>query len=205
MISLREKRSQNINLNFPDMKLNVYSFFAIFLLVLLTNCYRESSNTLLQQKGKSQTTVIQLLQQIDSLGDLGEYNATIAKDYIAKAEEFANSYPEDNMAPEFLYKAGLMAMTVAKLSDNKEETELFCQKALSLFNGIQKVYPDYSNIKNCMLNKGVVYDDILHDYQNAEIQYREFIAKYPADTLATNIETYLQFLGKSPEEILGLN
>ena len=187
------------------MKLNVYSFFAIFLLVLLTNCYRESSNTLLQQKGKSQTTVIQLLQQIDSLGDLGEYNATIAKDYIAKAEEFANSYPEDNMAPEFLYKAGLMAMTVAKLSDNKEETELFCQKALSLFNGIQKVYPDYSNIKNCMLNKGVVYDDILHDYQNAEIQYREFIAKYPADTLATNIETYLQFLGKSPEEILGLN
>jgi len=202
MISLREKRSQNINQNYPDMKLNVNSFFAIFLLVLLTSCYRESSNTLLQQKGKSQTTVIQLLQQIDSLGDLGEYNATIAKDYIAKAEEFGSSYPEDPMSPEFLYKAGLMAMTVAKLSEDKEETELYCQKALSLFNGIQKVYPDYSNIKNCMLNKGVVYDDILHDYQNAEIQYREFIARFPTDSLAINIEAYLQFLGKSPEEIL---
>jgi TolA-binding protein len=48
----------------------------------------------------------------------------------------------------------------------------------------------------------VVYDDILHDYKNAEILYREFIVRYPTDTLAMNIESYLQYLGKSPEDII---
>jgi len=202
MILLREKRSQNINQKIISMKQKVLSLFVSISLVFATGCNRESGNTLLQQKGKSQTTMIQLLHQIDSLGDLGEYNITIAKDYIAKSEEFSSTYPEDPMSAEFLYKAGLLAMTVAKVSETTEETKLYCQKALIIFDDIQRVYPDFIHIKNCMLNKGVVYDDILHDYQNAEIQYKEFIVKYPTDTLAMNIESYLQFLGKSPEEIL---
>jgi tetratricopeptide (TPR) repeat protein len=183
------------------MKQKVLSLFVILILVFGTSCSRESCNTLLQEKGKKQTCVIQLLQQIDSLSNLGECYYTIAKDYIAKTEDFSNTYPEDPMSAEFLYKAGLIAMTVAKISENQEETDAYAQKALSIFDDIQRVYPDYANIKNCILNKGVIYDDILHDYQNAEIQYRELIARYPADTLAINIKSYLQYLGKSPEEI----
>jgi len=202
MILLREKRNRNINLKINNVKKKLLSLFLIILLIFVTNCYRESGNTLLQQKGKLQTEIIQLLQQIDSLGNRGEYNTLIAKDYITKAEKFSNKYPEDPMSAEFLYNAGLLAMTIAKITENQEEIELYCQKALTIFNNIQKVYPDYHNIKNCMLNKGVVYDDILHDYQNAEIQYREFIVRYPTDSLAMNMELYLQFLGKTPEEIL---
>jgi hypothetical protein len=184
------------------MKITRFTTFVFFLLFFVTSCYREQGNILLQKKGKTQTSTIQLLQQIDSLGDLGEYNVSIVKDYIAQAEEFSSAYPEDPLSAGFLYKAGLMAMTVAKVSETPEETELFCLKALSIFDDIQKVYPDFDGIKNCILNKGVVYDDILHDYQNAEIIYREFIARYPTDTLAINIESYLQYLGKTPEEIL---
>jgi len=202
MILLREKRSRNINQNSINMKLKRIFQIAIILVIFAVGCYRESNNTMLQQKGKSQISVLQLLQQIDSLSNLGEYNATIAKEYITKVEEFHGKYPEDPMSPEFLFKAGLLAMTVAKITDNQEETEFYSQKALSIFDEIQRVYPDNANIKNCMLNKGVVYDDILHDYENAEIQYREFIIKYPTDSLAINIESYLQYLGKSPEEIL---
>ena len=202
MILLRGKRSLNTKQKTINMRIEKFTPLAIILLVLFTSCYRESSNTLLQQKVTSQTNMLQLLQKIDSLGDLGVYNAAIAMDYIAYAENFGSAYPEEQMAPEFLYKAGLMAMTVAKLSENKEEREFYSQKALSIFDGILKVYPDYGNIKNCMLNKGVVYDDILHDYENAEIHYKEFIARYPTDSLAINIEAYLHFLGKTPEEIL---
>jgi tetratricopeptide (TPR) repeat protein len=183
------------------MKRNRLSLFAIIILLLATSCHRESGNTVLQEKGKSQTAVLQLLQQIDSLGNLGECYTTVAKDYISKAEFFCSTYPEDPMSAEFLYKAGLIAMTVAKITENQEETGLYCQKALTIFDDIQRVYPDYVNIKNCILNKGVVYDDILHDYQNAELLYKEFIAKYPTDSLAINIGAYLQYIGKSPEEI----
>jgi len=186
------------------MKPKVLAGLAIFALIFGTSCHRESNNKLLQEKGKSQATVLQLLQQIDSLGSLGEYNPAIVKDYIAKAEEFGNTYPEDPMSAELLYKAGLLAMRIAQAQafENPEETELYAQKALTIFDDIQKVYPDFNGIKNCIFYKGIIYDDILHDYENAEIFYRTFIARYPTDTLAINLESYLQHLGKTPEEIM---
>jgi len=202
MILLQEKRNRNINQNITNMKSKLLIWIAIFIMVFSTGCYRSSNNKLLQEKGPSQAAVLHLLQQIDSLRSLGEFNPAIAKDYIAKAEEFGNTYPEDPMSAEFLYRAGLMAMTVAKASGTPEETELYSQKALNIFNNIQKVYPEFSGVKNAIFNKGVIYDDILHDYRNAEYFYREFITKYPADSMAINLESYLQFLGKSPEEIM---
>jgi tetratricopeptide (TPR) repeat protein len=184
------------------MKQKRLFLFAVVLLVFTISCHREAGKTLLLQKGEKQTSVIQLLQQIDSIGNMGECYTTIAKDYIVKAEDFCNTYPEDPMSADFLYKAGLIAMTIAKITENEEETEFYGQKALSIFEDIQRVYPDYANIKNCILNKGVIYDDILHDYQKAENLYKEFILRYPTDTLAINIKTYLQYIGKTPEEIL---
>jgi outer membrane protein assembly factor BamD (BamD/ComL family) len=164
----------------------------------MPGCRKTSGNKLLREKGKAHSTVLQLLQTIDSLGSLGEYDPVVAKDYIAKAEEFGSSYPEDPMSAEFLYKAGLMAMTVAKASDDSEETIFYGQKALFIFDGIQKIYPDFNDIRNCILYKGIVYEYILQDYENAELFYREFIARYPTDTLAINLD----LLGKSAEEIM---
>jgi tetratricopeptide (TPR) repeat protein len=176
--------------------------FTVFALILATSCYREPNNPLLQEKGKSQTSLLQLLQQIDSLSSLGEFDPAISKDYIAQTEEFCEINPEDPMAAEFLYKGGLLAMTVAKSSGDPGETQQYSQKALTIFDNILKIYPDFNGVKNCILNKGVVYDDILHDYENAEMYYREFIARFPNDSLAIKLEPYLQYIGKSPEEIM---
>ena len=175
---------------------------AIFLLAFGTSCYKSANTTLLQQKGKEKSTVLQLLQQIDSVENLGEIDFDALTNFIDSAKSFSNKYPEDPMTPEFLYRSGLIAMTIAKASNNFEETKLFCKTALVIFDDIQMIYPDFNGVKNCILNKGVIYEDILHDFDNAEIFYREFIAKYPTDTLAINIESYLPYLGKSPEEIM---
>jgi hypothetical protein len=183
------------------MSIKKIVWLAIFVLAFMPGCHRTSNNTLLQQKGKAQTAVLQLLQTIDSMENLGD-DLDLVKEYIAKAEEFGDTYPEDIMSAEFLYKAGLMAMTVAKASDDLEEIAFFSQKALLIFNDIQLIYPDFNGVGNCIINKGIVYEDILHDYENAEVSYREFIARYPTDTLAINLESYLPYLGKSPEEIL---
>ena len=184
------------------MKQKILFGCTVLILILVQSCNREPNNSPLQQKTKSQTNVMQLLQTIDSLGILSEYNLDIVKDYIAKAEEFCANYPEDLMAAELLYQAGLMAMTLAKTSENTEEKKIYSQKALTFFEDIQKIYPEFYGIKNCIINKGIIYEDILHDYENAEIFYREYIARYPTDTLAINLESYLPFLGKSPEEIM---
>ena len=183
------------------MKVKLFSWFILYFLFFVISCNKSSNTLPLVETGQQQADILQLLQQIDSLEYLSD-NVTIVLDFITKAEEFSDSNPEDLMSPEFLYKAALMSMTLAKLSDNKQATDLYSQKALSIFDDIERIYPDFSGIKNCMFNKGVVYDDILRDYKNAEIYYRTFMAKYPTDTLAINLEIYLQYLGKSPEEIL---
>ncbi|MDR2971501.1 MAG: hypothetical protein LBU83_06180 [Bacteroidales bacterium] len=176
----------------------IFLCIAILILALGTSCYRESNNTVLQQKGKSQTTLLQLLEQIDSLGRFGDNYWVVYKDYIAEAEEFGEEYPEDPMSAEFLYKAGVLGMKVAEASEDKEEKYFYSQKALSIFDAILLIYPDFYEVKNCFLYKGVVYDYLLQDYESAEICYKEFIARYPDDSLTMNIES-LQYLGKSPE------
>ena len=183
------------------MKIKSFIFFTVLLLIL-AGCNREPGSTLQQEKGKSQNKVLQLLQQVDSSEDNKGFNIDVAKDFIDKAVEFAQTYPEDPMSVELLYKAGLTAMNVAKVIGNEEETESYSHKALTIFDDILKIYPEFSETTNCILNKGVIYDDILHDYTNAEIYYREFIAKSPSDSIAINLESYLFYLGKSPEEIM---
>ena len=183
------------------MKLKSLIFFTALVLIF-AGCNRDAGNTPLQEKGKSQNKVLQLLQQVDSFEDSKGFNIDVAKEFIDKSVEFAQTYPEDPMSAELLYKAGLTAMTVAKNAENKEETEFYSHKALTIFDDILKIYPEFSETINCILNKGVIYDDILHDYMNAEIYYREFIAKSPSDSIAINLESYLFYLGKSPDEIM---
>jgi hypothetical protein len=100
----------------------IFVCFTVFILIFVTGCYRESNTSLLPEKGKSQTSLLQLLQQIDSLSILGEFDTVISKDYITQSEEFSEMNPENPMAAEILYKGGLLAMTVAKYSGNPEET-----------------------------------------------------------------------------------
>jgi tetratricopeptide (TPR) repeat protein len=179
-----------------------FLIFLIGVLLILAGCHREQTNTMLQQKEISLNSVLQLLQQIDSYETNRDFNGVIAKEYIDKAVAFASAYPEDPMSAELLYKAGLIAMAVAKIAENEEETELYSQKALTIFDDVLKIYPEFSETLNCILNKGVIYDELLHDFSNAELYYREFIAKSPSDSIAINIESCLQYLGNTPEEII---
>jgi len=185
------------------MKNKLLLCLCVFLLLFLTNCKKHSKNLFIQEKGKSQTSLLYLLQQIDSLGIIGEYDPDILNLYIEKTENFRSNYPEDPFTVEYLYKAGLVAMTLAKNAADVEEKELSCKKAISLFDEIQLIYPEFVGIKNCLLNKGIIYYEILNDYENAEILYREYIARYPADTINAGVDSYLQYLGKSPEDIIG--
>jgi hypothetical protein len=184
------------------MKQKLFIFSTIILLILVTCCKRTPQNLLLLEKGKSQTCLLCLLQQIDSLVQLGEYDSDIFGEYIEKAEEFCTKYPEDPTSAEFLYKAGLMAMSLAKFSDNIEEKGFYSRKAIGFFDSIQMIYPEFHGLRKCILNKCILYDEILNDHENAEVCFREYIGRYSADTLTINIDSYLQYLGKSAEEFL---
>jgi hypothetical protein len=178
------------------MKRFLFIGFAIFFIAFGTNCHKVTNLNTMPQKGKEQSVILQLLQQIDSESNLGEVNFELAKEYFEKTNQFSNKYPEDPMAVEFLYRAGLIAMRAATVAENIENLDWYAQKALTIFDDIQMIYPDFSEVKNCIFNKCVIYNDILHDFVNAEIFHREYILRYPEDSLAT------QYIGKSIEELM---
>ena len=112
---------------------------------------------------------------------------------IEKYTRFADLFPNDSMAPEFLFKASDIAMNSSKPG-----------KTISLYNRIIKNYPGYKNVSACYFLKGFVYDDQLKEYGKAEKYYRLYLEKYPDGEFADDAEAALKYLGKSPEELIKL-
>lgn len=186
------------------MKNNLpFSLLFILIIPLFFCCNTgNKSDASLKNKDVEQTQLILYLQQIDSLAKNEIIDTTLSNQFIDAAILYAKEHPEEKNAPEMLLNAALCAMNVARIATSDEEKALYANKALQLFNRIEKVYPDYEGIKFCYLYRGELYDSILHDMKSAEIEYRSFIHKFPNDSITPNLEAYINQLGKSPEQIM---
>ena len=107
--------------------------------------------------------------------------------YVAYADEF----PEDTEAAEYLFKAGDMAMNLN-----------MPRKAVQVFDRILTDYPDFEKTPQCLFLKGYVYENNLGDLQTAKMIYEEFLEKYPDDEFADDAEVSIKNLGKTPEELI---
>lgn len=175
--------------------------------LLFISCNGKKKNSVIEDKVTAQSTMMQTYQKADSLRKAGIIDTALLTDFIGQAVSFADKYPEDETTPEILLNAGFSSMILAKYTketnpDDKISTVNFAKQGISIFNKIQKVYPDYEGVKYCYYNRGIIYDDILGDYQSADFEYREFITKYPNDSISNNLRDYIKFLGKSPDEIM---
>lgn len=186
------------------MKRIIYFLSMVFLLV---SCTENSKNTTLEEKGRAQSALLLSFQKADSLRQTGAMNIELYKRFIDQAVAFYEEYPEESITPEMLQNAGVSSMTVAKFikefnAEDESGIVEYAKKGIEIFDLIQKVYPDYEGAKKAYLNRGIIYDDILGDYKSAEYEYMEYITKYPHDSISVNLRYYIQYLGKTPEEII---
>lgn len=121
--------------------------------------------------------------------------------FINKATLFVDSHPDDTIAATMLYRAGIGSMILAKAADGQVSTGEYCKKAIAIFNKFQKTYPDNPSADLCFYQRGVIYDDILHDWNSAEVEYKDYINRHKEDSLAIELSQYIKLLGKSEEEI----
>ena len=182
-------------------------FLCLPLLLLACNTSPEQSANDIQTKGADQAELLQTYNKADSLYQQGIISRELFDDFITHTIKFADTYPENEITPDMLSKAGVACMILAKNCSmeqypDQEVIEAYARKGLSIFEKIQATYPDYEGVRNCYLNRAIIYDDILHKYLDAEYEYREFLHKYPDDSACENIRTYLRVLGKSDEEIM---
>ena len=105
--------------------------------------------------------------------------------------DYANSYPDDSMAVEYLFKAAEFCLNLGE-----------GQRAITLYDRVIQEYPDFRKVPECLFLKGYVYENYLGDLDNAKAIYLEFIEKYPDNEFADDAEISIQNLGKSPEELI---
>jgi TolA-binding protein len=104
--------------------------------------------------------------------------------------DFANKYPDDELAPEFLFKAGQRCNVSAEH-----------QEAIDLFQQVIDKYPKHKIAEEALFLQAYVYENSMQDYANAKATYTKFMELYPKSELVEDATYSIQNMGKSPEEI----
>lgn len=182
-------------------------FLCLALLLMACNKSQQpGTSEIIKNEGEAQSELLQIYNKADSLYHQNIISDELFSNFIEKAIVFSKVYPENEIAAEMLYKAGIGSMILAKKASTQEipdddATEHYAQIGINIFNRIQNTYPDYEGLKYCYLNRAFIYDDILHKYLDAEYEYRDFLHKFPNDSICENIRMYLRVLGQDDEEI----
>ena len=120
-----------------------------------------------------------------------QINKNDAIELIGLYEEYATEFPDDSLAPVYLFRASDLSMNLQRP-----------QETIVLFNELLKKYPDYDKTPSVLFLKAFVYEDQLRDLDNAKKYYEEFLEKYPDNDFADDAEMSLKNLGKTPEELI---
>ena len=128
---------------------------------------------------------IKMLEASDSIFSPQNIEAT-KRAYL----DFANKYPDDDLAPEYIFKAAQRCNVMAEH-----------EEALKLFNSIIEKYPKSPRSEEALFLQGFIYENSIKDLPKAQKVYLAFIEKYPNSDLAEDAKAAIKNLGKSPEEI----
>ena len=165
-------------------KISLIFALAIF---IFASCNTTTKN--LSQKEKDRIEIQSIDSTLYAVTD--SFNTTLAKDAMMKFADFAENYPDDSLAANYLFKSAQLAQSL----------NLGSQTIIYLDKIINK-YPNFRKISTCYFLKGFVYDNILHDIPRAKKSYQEFINKFPNDDFVDDAAALLDNLGKSPAELI---
>ncbi|HZK08987.1 MAG TPA: tetratricopeptide repeat protein [Bacteroidales bacterium] len=163
------------------MKKNIFPIAVLLLLVVMIAC-QNSRREAIDQITKTEESVF------DESGIIDQARINELIDvYISYAE----SYPQDSLAPGYLFRAADVAMTTNRSN-----------QAIILYQRIREEYPDYRKVPEAFFLEGYVYENYLGRLDKAKAIYEEFLEKYPDNDFAKDAEISLKYLGKSPEELI---
>jgi TolA-binding protein len=114
--------------------------------------------------------------------------ANVAIDFYNK---FAVNFPQDSLAPEYLFKAGEISSALN-----------YSAPAINFFKTIYEKYPAYKKASTCLFLQGFIYETQLSDTAKARAIYIEVIKKYPGTQFASDSKASIDNLGKTPDQLI---
>jgi TolA-binding protein len=123
--------------------------------------------------------------------DDGFIDKTKALELVDLYIHYADNYPQDSMAVEYLFKGAEFCLNLGE-----------GQRAIGYYDRVINDYPGFRKAPECLFLKGYIFENYLGDLENAKKIYTEFIERYPDNEFADDAEVSIQNLGKTPEELI---
>lgn len=124
---------------------------------------------------------------LDSAG-LKSKATTLAEAYI----DYAQKNPQSPFAPDYMFRAA--GLKERQLNDK--------HGAMKLWDELQKKFPESELAAQALFRLGYVSNNEFNDTVSARKYYTGFLSRFPIHPLAPSAQSELQFLGKTPAEIL---
>ena len=125
---------------------------------------------------------------------LSDDNAIVpeaASELVQAYCDFADANPNDEMAPEYLFKAMDVSM-------NLNEP----QRTISIIDRLINDYPDYPNTQAALFVKAFIFETKYGNLDMAKKLYEQYLEKYPDGAFAESCRASIENLGLSPEELV---
>jgi tetratricopeptide (TPR) repeat protein len=132
-----------------------------------------------------------LEQALFQLEERNLINDSAAQAVLQAYDAFATAFPNDSLAPEYLFKAGEVALGLNRPL-----------QALGFFKRTAEDYNAHDKASYSLFLQAYIFDNFLNDDSKAETIYKTFIEKYPNHPMTNDAVFSLENLGKSDEELI---
>ena len=170
---------------------NINNLFILTVVVLLASCGAPKQEEPAKVLPPKEETISKIKALETEMHKAVEIDNTVANNAIALYTEFALDFPEDTLAPEYLFKAGEVSTATKKY-----------KRALDCYENILSNYPQYKHYMESLYLKAFLLDNFLNDDVAAKIVYEEVIKQFPTTNYAKDAKSAIANLGKTDEQII---
>lgn len=163
-----------------------YFFILIIIVGTLFSCGSKTKSDTKNEDLKNQ--IVEKEKETYSSDSL---NLDLANDLITMYLAYANEFPQDSLAPEYLFKAAEISMNINK-----------AKNSIDYLTEIENNYKNYDKYVATLFLKAFILENYLKDFDNAEKYYSIVVEKYPDHPLAQDAEVAISFLGIDDEELI---
>ncbi len=121
----------------------------------------------------------------------GVANRELAEKMNKSYLEFADQFPNDSLAPEYLFRAAEIDANV-----------LGAQLAIGYYDRIIENHKNFDKYPETIFMKAFIYDRNFKNVKMAERFYKIFIKQFPDHELTDDARLSIQHLGLSDEELI---
>lgn len=169
------------------------NFVFAFLVLIISSC--GSDEKISEQNMLSKDPKADILNRIKNLeGQMHrseKIDNVLAGQALQIYHEYSQTYPTDEITPDYLFKAGEIATAIQQYP-----------QAYSHYKTISEKYPTYKMIQESMFLQASILDNYLNEDDKARVVYEALIKRFPESTYATDAKAAIDNLGKSDEDLI---